>query len=37
MVMNNKDIGDKINISMKTVSVHRYNIMYKLNIKNSMD
>ncbi|QBH96292.1 response regulator transcription factor [Limnobaculum zhutongyuii] len=35
--MSNKDIGDKINISVKTVSVHRYNIMYKLNIKNSMD
>ncbi|AWH87314.1 response regulator transcription factor [Limnobaculum parvum] len=35
--MSNKDIGDKINISVKTVSVHRYNIMYKLNIKNPID
>lgn len=35
--LSNKDIAEKLNISSKTVSVHRYNIMFKLEIKNSLD
>ncbi|WP_192878457.1 response regulator transcription factor [Limnobaculum parvum] len=35
--ISNKDIAEKLNISSKTVSVHRYNIMFKLEIKNSLD
>lgn len=35
--ISNKDIAEKLNISSKTVSVHRYNIMYKLDIKSSLD
>lgn len=35
--LSNKDIAEKLDISSKTVSVHRYNIMFKLEIKNSLD
>lgn len=35
--ISNKDIAEKLNISSKTVSVHRYNIMFKLGIKSSLD
>src|SRR5439155_7512826 len=30
-----KEIGDQLNISVKTVEVHRYNILRKLNLKNA--
>jgi DNA-binding NarL/FixJ family response regulator len=30
-----KEIGDRLNISVKTVEVHRYNILRKLNLKNA--
>lgn len=35
--ISNKEIAERLNISSKTVSVHRYNIMFKLDIKNSLD
>ncbi|MBK5145600.1 helix-turn-helix transcriptional regulator [Budviciaceae bacterium BWR-B9] len=35
--MSNKEVAKVININTKTVSVHRYNIMYKLGVKNSME
>lgn len=35
--MSNKEIASVLNISHKTVSVHRYNIMFKLRINNSAE
>ncbi len=33
--LSSKEIGDTLNISSKTVEVHRYNILRKLNLKNT--
>ena len=33
--LSSREIGDKLNISPKTVEVHRYNILRKLNLKNT--
>ena len=33
--MSSKEIGLKLEISLKTVEVHRYNILKKLNLKNT--
>jgi len=30
-----REIGEKLDISLKTVEVHRYNILKKLNLKNT--
>lgn len=35
--MSNRDIANNLNISSRTVSVHRFNIMFKMGIKNPMD
>jgi len=34
--LRSKDIADKLNISIKTVEVHRHNILRKLHVKNSV-
>ncbi|SNR16279.1 response regulator [Tenacibaculum jejuense] len=34
---NNKDIGEELKISKRTVEVHRFNLMKKLNVKNIME
>ncbi|WP_299839857.1 response regulator transcription factor [uncultured Tenacibaculum sp.] len=34
---NNKDIADELKISKRTVEVHRFNLMKKLNVKNIME
>jgi DNA-binding NarL/FixJ family response regulator len=34
--LRSKDIADKLRISIKTVEVHRHNILRKLNVKNSI-
>ncbi len=34
---NNKDIAEELNISKRTVEVHRFNLMKKLNVKNIME
>jgi DNA-binding NarL/FixJ family response regulator len=34
--LRSKDIADKLNISIKTVEVHRHNILRKLQVKNSV-
>lgn len=33
----NKEIAEKINLSISTVDVHRYNILKKLNVKNTAE
>lgn len=33
----NKEIAEKINVSISTVDVHRYNILKKLNVKNTAE
>ncbi|MBS1620259.1 MAG: response regulator transcription factor [Bacteroidetes bacterium] len=33
--LNSREIGAKLNISLKTVEVHRYHILKKLNLKNT--
>lgn len=35
--MSNKEIGEKLFISPKTVSVHRHNILSKMGVKNTFD
>lgn len=35
--MSNKDIADNLHISNRTVSVHRFNIMFKMGIKRPID
>ncbi|MCB0166663.1 MAG: response regulator transcription factor [Anaerolineae bacterium] len=35
--LSNRDIADKLHISVKTVGVHRTNLMEKLNIHNTID
>lgn len=35
--MSNKDIADNLHISNKTVSVHRFNIMFKMGVKKPID
>lgn len=34
---NNKEIAEKINLSTSTVDVHRYNILKKMNVKNTAE
>ena len=35
--LNSKDIADKLNLSVRTVEVHRFNMMKKLDVKNAVE
>jgi len=35
--LNSKDIADKLNLSVRTIEVHRFNMMKKLNVKNVIE